>query len=362
VAAQTSDRDRAEALARRAGDRLQTLRHEADRLAAEEKTLLGELRSLEIQRQLKTEELRQIDTEAAKVGQELGAATTRIDALDKQRSATQPDLQARAVEMYKLGRARYLRLLLSTVDLRRIGEASRTIAALARLDRDRVASYQRTLDDLKSTHATLEARRQRMRALRAEALAAQAGAARAAAARNDLVRDIDRRRDLNAQLAAELQEVQQKLQLTLRGLSTDTADSAAVLPTLPFKAFRGDLSWPVEGPIRRLFARTPIGRLGSNGVEIAAVEGAAVTAIHEGVVAFADAFTGFGNLVILDHGSQTYSLYGNLLDLLVRKGARVDRGQRVGTVGVPPVGAAGLYFELRVDGQAVDPLQWLRKR
>jgi septal ring factor EnvC (AmiA/AmiB activator) len=87
-----------------------------------------------------------------------------------------------------------------------------------------------------------------------------------------------------------------------------------------------------------------------------------VVAVYEGVVAYADAFTGFGNLVIVDHGSQTFSLYGNLAGIEVRKGARVQAGQAVGSVGLSPAGPAGLYFELRVDGQAVDPLQWLKKR
>ena len=85
-------------------------------------------------------------------------------------------------------------------------------------------------------------------------------------------------------------------------------------------------------------------------------------AVHDGVVAFAGTFSGFGNLVILEHGSHAFSLYGDLLAITVRKGARVERGQAVGTVGPIPSGPDGLYFELRVDGQPVDPLQWLKKR
>ena len=66
--------------------------------------------------------------------------------------------------------------------------------------------------------------------------------------------------------------------------------------------------------------------------------------------------------MILDHGAQTFSLYGDLLDIAVKKGARIDRGQAVGSVGATASGATGLYFELRVDGQPVDPLQWLKRR
>jgi septal ring factor EnvC (AmiA/AmiB activator) len=87
-----------------------------------------------------------------------------------------------------------------------------------------------------------------------------------------------------------------------------------------------------------------------------------VSAVHGGVVAFADNFSGFGNLVILDHGGQSFTLYGYLLDIAVKKGAAVEAGQRVGTVGFTLAGPAGLYFEMRVDGQPVDPLQWFKRQ
>jgi len=132
------------------------------------------------------------------------------------------------------------------------------------------------------------------------------------------------------------------------------------------KATKGDLDWPVVGNLRQRFDPSAPRRPGSsNGIEIAAAEGAPAMAVREGTVAYADAFSGFGNLVIVDHGAQTFSVYGNLLDISVRKGARVARGQPVGTVGTSataPSGAPGLYFELRVDGQPVDPVQWFRKR
>ena len=70
---------------------------------------------------------------------------------------------------------------------------------------------------------------------------------------------------------------------------------------------------------------------------------------------------GFGNLVIVDHGSQSFSLYGNLLEMSVKKGVRIERGQAVGTVGPSPAGPPELYFELRIDGQSVDPYNGLEK-
>src|SRR5579862_5959815 len=97
---------RAEAQARRANERLQALQREADRLASEEKSLLGELRKLEIERQLKTEELNRINADAAKVGADLVATTNRMTLLLQAELASRRRVQSRLAEMYKLGEAR----------------------------------------------------------------------------------------------------------------------------------------------------------------------------------------------------------------------------------------------------------------
>jgi septal ring factor EnvC (AmiA/AmiB activator) len=360
LGAQAPERARTEALARRAAERLQSLQHEADRLASEERTLLGDLRKLEIDRDIRAEQLTQADADVTSVQREIDATNDRMSRLRQQDQSERPDLRARLVETYKLGRGRYLHLLLATSDLRRFGQATRAVAVMAKLDRDRVASHRQTLGELTSARAVLDERRRKMDGVRGDAARAAAAAARATQARNDLVRDIDTRRDLNAQWSGELQAAQQKLQMALRGVEGGAAPAEAA--ALPLRPFRGDLDWPATGIVRRRFTPSSSARgAASNGIEISAEDGAPARAIHEGLVAFAGAFAGFGNLVILDHGSKTFSLYGNLLDVAVVKGAQVDRGQTIGHVGPSPAGSAGLYFELRVDGHPVDPLQWLRK-
>ena len=359
--AQQNDRARTEALAARASERMEALHREADQLALQERTLLGDLRKLEVQHQIKIEDLRQLDAEASQLEAERSTITARLAKLQDEDNAARPDLEARLVEMYKLGQARYARLLLSTSGVRRLGQAARTAAALSKLDRDRVTAHRVTLEELTASRATLDERGRRLAALRVEARNANAEVARAAQARSDAIQDIDRQRDLNAQLAGELQAAQQKLQTALRTLAGGSP--VAEPASLPLKTFRGDLDWPVAGTVRRRFASPATSRASpSNGIELASTEGAIVTAVHEGVVAFADTFSGFGNLIIVDHGAQAFSLYGNLLDIGVKKGAIVEAGQALGTVGASLTGPAGLYFELRVDGQPVDPLQWLKKR
>jgi septal ring factor EnvC (AmiA/AmiB activator) len=99
-----------------------------------------------------------------------------------------------------------------------------------------------------------------------------------------------------------------------------------------------------------------------NGIEVAAPVGAPVRAVHPGTVGYADAFTGYGTLVIVDHGANHYTLYGYLSEASVQQGQRVSAGDELGRVGSAPLGDAALYYEMRVDGRSVDPLQWLKRR
>jgi septal ring factor EnvC (AmiA/AmiB activator) len=186
---------------------------------------------------------------------------------------------------------------------------------------------------------------------------------KAAAAHASLVASIDARRDLTARLAGELEQASARLQQTVAELGTSSPGTVAVLP---LRSFQGDIDWPAQGPVTAGFGRAPASRFGGgvvrNGIEIGSAEGSPARAVHEGRVAFADVFSGFGRLVIVDHGQGAFSLYGHLATIDVERGAHLDAGSVVGTTGRAPGGAPALYFELRVDGRPVDPLQWLKRR
>jgi septal ring factor EnvC (AmiA/AmiB activator) len=356
--AQPDDRARTEALARTTSERLKALNQEADRLASEARTLLGDLRRLELERQIKDEQFRQARSDEERAAAELTALDLELVRLETEEQADLPGLRARFVELYKLGQGGYLRLFLSTTEARSVGQASRMVAAIARRDRERVAAHQRRVDDLRNSRIALDERRTQLASLRATAERSREAAAGALQKHEALIRDIDRRRDLNAQLAGELMSTQQRLQATLR-------DLPAVSPpaSVPFTAWRGELEWPAAGPLRHRFGQSAAAAGSSpNGIEITTVVGTPVRVVQEGTVAFADTFAGYGKLVIVEHAAQVFSLYGHLLDISVARGARLSQGDPVGSAGFALLGIPGLYFELRVDGQPVDPLQWLRKR
>jgi septal ring factor EnvC (AmiA/AmiB activator) len=362
LAAQAPDRGRAEAEARRVTDRIRVLETEADRLAGEARTLLGDLRKLEVERELQQERVREAQAAIAGGRTAIEASNERLAALEQQRVSQLPDLQAQLVDIYKRGRAGYARLLFGSTGVREFGRATRAVAALMNINQQRVAEHQRTLDALRQERAMLDEELEALQAREAEALQAQTAANRALASRAALVAQIDARRDLNAQLAGELQVAHDRLQQQLAGLGSGRAVEPVAIPIAPF---RGALDWPVAGRISGRFGQRS-GRFGDpstrNGIEIAALEGSPVRAIHSGTVSYADPFTGFGNLVIVDHGANTYSLYGYLASMTVARGTAVDSGTEVGRAGSAPAGPAAVYLEIRVDGRSVDPVQWLKPR
>ena len=342
----------------RVDDRLRALRQEADRLATQAKTLLGEVRRLEIQRDIRVTEAQEAERTLGAAREDLNYTSRRLELLDEERMRGLPDLKQQLVETYKRGRSGYLRLLLSAGDLRGFARATRAMTALTFRQERILSDYHQTVEALRAERTLLQAKMTEMKTREAAARRARGLAERAVAERAALIEQIDSRRDLTAQYVGELQEARERLDQQI----TQLAGERPGIP-VPLAPFRGGLDWPVTGELASRFGQ-PTGRQGGplvrTGLEVAAPEGTAVRAIHGGTVGYAEGYTGLGTLVILDHGGNNYSLYGYLLSLSVQRGEVVEAGAEVGRVGPSPAGPSQLYFELRIDGRSVDPVQWLR--
>ncbi|MEO7728874.1 MAG: peptidoglycan DD-metalloendopeptidase family protein [Burkholderiales bacterium] len=131
-----------------------------------------------------------------------------------------------------------------------------------------------------------------------------------------------------------------------------------------FGQLKGKLSLPVRGELKNRFGSP---REGSGvlwkGLFIASGTGQEVKAIATGRVVFADWLRGFGNLLIIDHGDGYMSLYGNNESLFKQVGDAARSGETVAAVGNSGGNMdSGLYFEIRHQGKAFDPLGWVSLR
>lgn len=128
-----------------------------------------------------------------------------------------------------------------------------------------------------------------------------------------------------------------------------------------FANLKGKLRLPIRGELtNRYGAKRSDGGVTWKGLFIRADPGTEVRAVADGQVVFADWIRGFGNLAIVDHGHSYLSIYGNTETLLRQVGSHVATGEVIATVGNSGGNPeSGLYFELRYEGRAFDPMKWV---
>lgn len=122
--------------------------------------------------------------------------------------------------------------------------------------------------------------------------------------------------------------------------------------------YRGGFMWPTQGRVVSSFAPS----MGKKGIHIAGQKGQPIRASANGVVAYeGNGLPGYGNLIIIKHGGSYLTAYGNNLHNRVKEGQKVKAGQIIADMGLIDRRYWGLHFEIRQQGQPVNPLQSLPK-
>lgn len=255
-----------------------------------------------------------------------------------------------------LQRGRVQRIRALTAELQRLDALEREITdRQAALDRDR-KQQQARLGELE------QARKQRAGLLAGidEKYKDRAGRERA------LGRDVKGLQKLLAQLRATAARAarEAKADAARRAAASNGKAPAPAKAVASAPALRvGGLGWPVTGNLLAAYGgRLPDGRR-SDGVLVAAAAGTTVKAVADGQVVFADWMTGYGMILIIDHGNGYMSLYAHNDGLLRDAGDTVKRGDAVASVGKSGgQEQPALYFELRRNGAPVDPRGWLQRQ
>jgi len=270
--------------------------------------------------------------------------------LQRQRLAQTTALAAELAELDRVERA--------IVDRRAALDAARSErkTQLAALARERVAQAQ-TLAGLETRYRD---RQQREAALGSDAQALQDVIARlrAAAAKAEAER-VAAARAAAAKARADAARADAGRGQGRRGAAAKPPRQVA--NAAPIRV--GGLGWPLSGTLLAGYGgRMPDGRA-SSGLLIAAAAGTPVRAVADGTVVFSEWMTGYGLILIVDHGNGTLSLYAHNESLLKNAGDTVKRGDAVARVGDSGgLAQTALYFELRRNGKPVDPGTWLRRQ
>ena len=141
--------------------------------------------------------------------------------------------------------------------------------------------------------------------------------------------------------------------------------AAASRASGPYPSGGGQLLWPAAGPVTSGFGYRTHPIFGDtrfhSGIDIGAPYGAPVIASDGGQVIYAGVMSGYGNAIIVDHGGGLATTYNHLSSFLVSNGQSVSRGSQIGSVGCTGYCTGPhLHFEVRINGEAVDPMPYLQ--
>ena len=179
------------------------------------------------------------------------------------------------------------------------------------------------------------------------------------ASKGQLVEAQSRRRDDLASLSARERADAEEID-SLQQVSAELAAKiqAAQAHSTVVRTGSGALAWPVNAPITSAFGWR-WGRM-HEGIDLGAAYGTPIAAAGAGTVIHAGWLGGYGNLTVVDHGGGLSTAYGHQSQIGVSVGQHVDQGQIIGNVGSTGHSTGPhLHFEVRVNGQAVDPLGYL---
>jgi len=378
-AADLNDKERA---LQQTQKRLKEERAKAADARRREASLLSELETIDKRLNDKRKQVAILDARIKHVQGEVGDLQHDIARLETLRAGQEDAMAQRLRAMYRLQvQGGALPALLAGDDPVAQAVRVRHLTTLATVDARMIQEYRVNSEGLADRKDRLEVRRKEMASLRTEADSERAEADREAGKRRALLGRVRDERAYHDRMVGELDEATRRLEAFIRDLQEKRrVAKIPPAPTKPLKpapgevtpgtglgAMRGRLEWPAAGRVVEEYGMRVNPRFGTktfrNGIDIDAVEGSSVHAVYPGHVLYTGWFRGYGNLIIVDHGSEYYTLYAHVADIKVSEGDDVKQGQVIGTVGdTGSLQGPRLYFEVRYQGRPQDPAQWLRPR
>jgi murein hydrolase activator len=384
---------------REAQRKLDRINRELKDVAAERRKIEGsrgdanrKLREVDERVGISTRSLRETETQLAQQQAALAQLRDKRDAMQASLAAQRKELGQLLRAAYAIGDDAPLKLMLSQD---KVAEANRALAYHRYLQRQRtgrIDALTTELAELERVEREIADRQSALDAAKARQREQLATLERDRRERSETVAQLDKRyqdrrqreqalgQDAKAlkKLLAQLRAAAAKAEAERRAAAAAAAarerdntpsgsagrkraPTIEVAKTAPIQV--GGLGWPLSGALLAGYGGTmPDGRK-SSGVLIGAPAGTTVKAVADGTVVFSEWMTGYGLILIIDHGNGYMSLYAHNDALLKDAGAQVKRGDPVASVGNSGgQGRPGLYFELRRNGDPVNPNTWLQKR
>ncbi len=303
-----------------------------------------------------------------------------IEAVREDTERKKQQIKQRLSALYKAGEIGGVRVYFSSESFPQMMENMQYMKAVLTNDRNLFGEYNSRIERLKLLRSSLEGDVERKEKFKVNIEAKKHEIEEVKEGKAAYLRKLGEDKKTYLASLKELQANARRLQIMVERLeakrrkgynakkenkSVGGGPSLLPIPDKGFGALKGRLSMPTKGEITDGFGRHKHPDFNSytvsNGITIAAPQGAEVRSVYDGQVIFADYFKGYGNMVIVDHGGGFFSLYAHTSRIVKKVGTTVARNEVIASVGdADSTRGPMLYFEIRYQGKPVDPSPWLK--
>lgn len=358
-------------------DKLQEVKEELER---ERKTL----QSLRSKKTSVLDVLDQIDRRIQEADSSEARLTSEMQRLETRIAETENELRRKAeqlaserqlanermVALYKLGELGPLKILFSSKSFSDLLRRRHDLRWVVHRDVETVRAYGESLRTLRSLREELVAQRSDLDSTQAKIVKNRRDLEGEKSHKARMAAAIASEEAIHKRYVAELEQAKRDLETLMERITKSKKPASPEQPAIAGAGFagrKGKLHAPVKGKVVKAFGKFKDPKFYTysfhKGIDISSRSKANVKAVYDGKVVYSGWFKGFGQIVILDHGGGYHTLSANAQDLHKAVGDAVREGEVIGRLpqnqkSSEPV----LYFEVRQQGQSVDPLDWLARR
>ncbi|KMT64577.1 hypothetical protein XM47_13825 [Catenovulum maritimum] len=305
--------------------------------------------------------LRQIENKLQQVTQQIKRLEKQQETLEQDRQAQVKILAEQVKSIYQVGQHDFMKMMLNQDSPAKLERVLSYYQFLNKARTEAIEKLKQTLAKLEETVTQLNQQRLALAELQQEEKTKQAELVSLKTKQKANLASIEKFIKTESQRIETLKQDETALTQALEALAEAIEELPNQLDFNGLGDIKGKILWPTQGSIKKNFGRRKSGQLRWKGVVIQANSGEVVHNIHAGQVIFSDWLKGYGLVLVVEHGNGYMSLYGHNQALLKDVGDVVQSGEPIALVGQSGGQAKpGLYFEIRHQGQPVNPVDWCR--
>lgn len=327
----------------------------------EEHSLLDEIDSLDDTISQQKRKIDALQTQILEQERVIDAKEKELTAIYQKNETLRQHLIKRLRSFYFMGKTGFLNIIFSSETLPDLMMNNDAFRSLVTYDQALFAEYRKSVTEIDRAKRTHELEKSVKEHFLADADKENALLQQTAKEKNEVLKRVQTQKGLYEQALKEMKKSENNLTTALTQIDRTAKPSEK---SHGFLASKGRLPPPTRGEVIRRFHESSASdedTTFTNGITIKTPENSEVYAVSDGTVIFAGYMRGYGKMVIIDHEQQYYTVTARFDEIRVEEGDLVKEGQLIGKTGeIATLFGKGLYFEIRHEAIAENPLNWLR--